>query len=93
MRFRPNAKDVDPKERAIWGDLLGLGMVFPIAIVLGWFLGRYLGGLWGHQQVGSWIGLLWGIATGFWELYKVTVKLDRMDKAKESQGGDDDRKS
>jgi hypothetical protein len=70
---------VNPKERAIWGDLMAMGMVFPIAIVLGFFLGRWLGGLLGHPKIGMAVGLVWGAATGFWELYKVTVRLNRLD--------------
>ncbi|MDR3671701.1 MAG: AtpZ/AtpI family protein [Holophaga sp.] len=88
MNFRPKGfdvwfgsgkKDVNPKERAIWGDLMALGMVFPIAIALGFFLGRWLGGLLGHPKIGMGVGLVWGAASGFWELYKVTVRLNRMD--------------
>jgi hypothetical protein len=78
LRLRP--KNADPQERALWGDLMSLGLVFPIAIALGFFGGRWIGGWFGHAQVGQWIGLTYGIATGFWELYKVTQKLDRMDQ-------------
>ncbi len=79
MIFRPKAKDANPQERALWGELMSLGMVFPIAIVLGYFLGRWIGGLVGHPKPGQYIGLALGVATGFWELYKVTLRLDRMD--------------
>jgi hypothetical protein len=75
-------KGVDPRERALWGDLMGLGLVFPIAIALGVFLGRWVGGRFGHPRAGLWIGLVWGVATGFWELYKTTVRLDRYDEAR-----------
>lgn len=78
MIFRPKPKEADPQERALWGELTSIGMVFPIAIVLGYFLGRWLGGLFGHPKPGQWIGLALGIATGFWELYKVTMHLDRL---------------
>jgi hypothetical protein len=90
MFFRPKSKDVDPRERAVWGDLLAMGMVFPIAIVLGFFLGRWIGGYFGHREMGQWIGLVWGIATGFWELYKVNAKLDRLDKAQQDPKDHDD---
>lgn len=79
LRFRPKLK-ADPRERAIWGDLMAMGMVFPIAIVLGFFGGRWIGGWFGHPVPGQWIGLIYGIATGFWELYKVTQKLNRLDQ-------------
>lgn len=80
MLLRPRPKDADPKERALWGDLMSLGLVFPIAIVLGFFGGRWIGGWFGYPGPGQWIGLAYGIATGFWELYKVSRKLDRMDR-------------
>ena len=80
MFFRPGRKDASPKERAIWGDLMSLGMVFPIAIAAGFFVGRWVGGLLGHPKAGLVVGLAWGVATGFWELYKVTVRLDRWDQ-------------
>lgn len=76
--FRPRTKDVDPKERALWGDLTSLGLVFPLAIALGFFLGRWIGGWFGHPAAGQWIGLVWGVATAFWELYKTTKRLDRL---------------
>lgn len=81
MLFRPKLKEVDAKERSLWGELLSMGMVFPISITLGFFLGRWIGGRFGHGALGQWIGLGMGIASGFWELYKVTKRLDRMDAA------------
>ena len=78
---------------------MGLGMVFPIAIVLGFFLGRWLGGRLGHPKLGMAVGLVWGAATGFWELYKVTVRLNRLDSGADGEqagegeghpGGDDE---
>ena len=75
---------MDPKERALWGDLMSLGMVFPIAIVLGFFLGRWIGARFGHPAAGQWVGLIWGIATGFWELFKVSARMSRMDEAAQS---------
>lgn len=95
--FRPNKNDADPKERALWGDLMSMGLVFPIAIVLGFFVGRWVGGLVGHPEGGQWIGLVWGIAAGFWELYKVTVRMNAMDtppqeSPKEPESREDDGK-
>ncbi len=80
MIFRPKpSQDADPQERALWGELTSLGMVFPIAIMLGFFLGRWIGRAWGHPQGGQWVGMALGIATGFWELYKVTKHLESLD--------------
>jgi hypothetical protein len=33
------------------------------------------------------VGLVWGVATGFWELYKVTVRLNRWDQAEQGKDG------
>lgn len=79
MALRPGKDDASPKERALWADLMSLGLVIPIAIVLGFFLGRWLGGLLGHPVVGQWVGLVWGIATAGWELYKMTVRANAAD--------------
>ena len=79
MWFGTGKKDASPGERALWGDLMGLGMVFPIAIATGYFLGRWVGGKLGWPRAGMAIGLVWGVATGFWELYKTTVRLNRLD--------------
>lgn len=92
MLFRRKHTDASPRERALWGDLMGMGMVFPIAIALGFFIGRWAGGKLGHPRIGMGVGLVWGVATGFWELYKTTVRLDRYDEAerREREGKDHD---
>lgn len=79
MLFRRKDKSIDPKERALWGDLMALGMVFPIAIVLGFLLGRAGGKYFGYPRTGIAVGLIWGVGAGFWELYKTTIRLNRMD--------------
>ena len=71
----------DPRERSLWADLMAVGMVFPIAIVAGLFAGRWIGGWFGHKELGQWIGLAWGIAAAFWDLFKTSRKLDRFDAA------------
>ena len=85
MLFGSQKGGADPKERALWADLMSLGMVFPSAIVLGFFIGRWIGGQFGHPVPGQWVGLIWGIATGFWELYKVSERMNRMDRAKKEE--------
>ena len=71
----------DPGERALWGDLMSLGFSFPLCIVLGFFVGRWIGGWLGHPSTGQWVGLVWGIAAAFWELYKVNRRMARRDAA------------
>lgn len=79
MIFRRVRRVVGTPERALWADLLALGFIFPISITLGFFIGRWLGGLLGHPSGGGLVGLLWGIAAAFWELYKVSRRVVRWD--------------
>ena len=94
MFLRPGKKDgVDARERSLWGDLISLGLVFPIAIVLGWYLGQWIGGMFGYPGPGRLIGLAWGILTGFWELFKVAKRLDKYDKLTDSVKSGDNGES
>jgi hypothetical protein len=76
--FKRN-EGADPGERALWGDLMSLGLTFPICIALGFFLGRWIGSQFGHPGRGQWAGLAWGVAAAFWELYKVNRRMARRD--------------
>ncbi|HEX9011237.1 MAG TPA: AtpZ/AtpI family protein [Holophagaceae bacterium] len=78
--FRRDKDGVDPGERALWGDLMSLGLTFPLCIVLGFFLGRWIGGWFGHATGGQWIGLAWGVSAAFWELYKVSRRMSKRDE-------------
>jgi hypothetical protein len=71
--------DVDPGERALWPDLMSLGLAFPLCIVLGFFLGRWIGGWFAHPITGQWVGLIFGIVAAFRELYKVHLRLAKQD--------------
>ncbi len=87
-RMRRAGKAAD---RSLWSDLISLGLIFPISITLGFFLGRWIGGWFGHPQGGGLVGLLWGIAAAFWELYKVARKVVRWD-AEETRRLEDEAK-
>jgi hypothetical protein len=80
---------VDPGERALWGDLMSLGFTFPLCIVLGFFLGRWIGGWFGRPVPGQWVGLVWGITTAFYELYKVNRRMTRRDEAELKRAQED----
>jgi len=90
MFFKHKNNGANARERSLWGDLISLGMVFPIAIVLGWYLGQWIGGMFGYPVPGRLIGLAWGILTGFWELFKVAKKLDKYDASNSGDSGDSD---
>ena len=90
MIFRRGG-DADPGERALWGDLMSLGFTFPICIALGFFLGRWIGGAFGHATAGQWVGLVWGISAAFWELYKVNRRLAKRDEEELKRLRDEDK--
>ena len=79
MILKPGKVEADPGERALWGDLMSLGLTFPLCIALGFFLGRWIGGWFGRPTAGQWAGLAWGICAAFWELYKVNRRMTRRD--------------
>ncbi len=80
MIFRRGDGDAGPRERALWGDLMSMGLTFPLCITLGFFLGRWIGSWFGHPATGQWVGLVWGIVTAFWELYKVNQRMAKRDE-------------
>ncbi len=92
MIFRRRGRAGGPGDRSLWGDLVSLGLIFPISITLGFFLGRWIGAQFGHGQGGGLVGLCWGIATAFWELYKVAQRVVRWD-AQETRRIEKDRDS
>lgn len=56
-------------------DLSAVGLAFPIALLLGYFAGRAIGGWLGSAQTGAMIGALVGILGGFYNLYKMVSRL------------------
>lgn len=79
MMFRRRRMTGEAGDRILWGDLVSLGLIFPISITLGFFLGRWIGAQFGHPQGGGLFGLAWGIAAAFWELYKMARRVVRWD--------------
>lgn len=61
-------------------DYSVLGLVFPVAMALGFLAGRFLGGLAGAASTGGLIGGFLGVLAGFYNVYKMTVKLSREDQ-------------
>lgn len=74
-------------------DLSTVGLVFPMALLIGFFGGRVVGELVGRPGLGTWIGVGLGLLSGFYNLYKVSITLQRRAEreAMESTSVDGDR--
>lgn len=68
-----------------------VGFVFPLALVVGFFVGQWLGELVGGPTVGGVVGVLLGTAVGFYNLWETLQRLERREaeqRAREDMDGD-----
>jgi len=75
------------RQAARLADLSTIGLVFPVATVLGYLGGRLVGGWLGDAAVGALIGGALGIVAGFYNLFKVARRLAREDEAEAGAEG------
>lgn len=52
-----------------------LAYFMPLAIVVGMLVGRWIGGKFGHAEGGLIWGFFWGLATAFYEVFKVQKQM------------------
>ena len=64
----------------IWLDVSIIGIQCPVAIALGYFLGRWLDGLFGTEPWFIIIFALFGIAAGFVNLFRITAQASRAEE-------------
>lgn len=69
------------------GEYAIIGLVFPLAMLVGYLLGRWVGGLLGHELAGAAVGLLLGIVAAFYNLYEVVRRLDAKDRERGGGSG------
>lgn len=60
-------------------DHTALGLVFPVAMILGYLGGRLVGGWFDAAALGGLVGGLVGVVAGFYNVFKLVKKLDRND--------------
>ncbi len=74
------------REAASWADLSIIGIQFPVAIVIGYFFGRWL-----DRQLGTgpWlmaVFCLFGIIAGFINLFRIAAKAEADEGRREREG-------
>ena len=77
----------------VWAELSIVGLQFPIAILLGYFAGRWLDG-----RVGTWPWLtlvfsIFGIAAGFLNLFRITAKATAAEEQWQAEDAADEERS
>lgn len=67
-------------------DLASIGITLVLAIVIGFFGGKWIGGKLGSADIGSYIGFAIGVAAGFLEMFRSVARwnrqMERMDEQK-----------
>ena len=65
-------------------DLASIGITLALAIVIGYFGGKWIGGKLGNADIGSYIGFALGTAAGFIEMFQSVARwnrqMERMEK-------------
>ena len=65
-------------------DLASIGITLALAIVIGYFGGKWIGGKLGNADIGSYIGFGLGTAAGFIEMFRSVARwnrqMERMEK-------------
>jgi uncharacterized membrane protein len=65
-------------------DLSSIGLVFPVAMILGYLAGGIVGSWFGMKETGQMVGGFLGIVSGFYNVYKVVLRLNAEEAAREA---------
>jgi F0F1-type ATP synthase assembly protein I len=68
------------------GPFLTLGLQLALSVVVFFFVGRWLDGLWGTAPWFMLAGLMIGIAGGFLQFFRSVAALDRQEKQEHPEG-------
>ena len=66
-------------------DLASIGITLALAICIGYFGGKWIGGKLGNAAVGSYIGFGMGVAAGFMEMFRSVARWNRQLERLEEQ--------
>ena len=74
-------------------DLASIGITLALAICIGYFGGKWLGGKLGNAAIGSYIGFGIGVAAGFMEMFRSIGCWNRRLASLEKQRDDTSRQT
>ncbi len=66
-------------------DLASIGITLALAIFIGAFGGKWLGGKLGNETLGLFIGFGMGVAAGFMEMFRAVARWNRQLEQQEKQ--------
>ena len=69
-------------------DLASIGITLALAICIGYFGGKWIGGKLGNAAIGSYIGFGIGVAAGFMEMFRSIARWNRRLAALKKQRDD-----
>ncbi|MYK16696.1 AtpZ/AtpI family protein [Candidatus Poribacteria bacterium] len=72
-------RQLDPFKQENVGmfDLASIGITLALAICIGYFGGKWIGGKLGNAAIGSYIGFGIGVAAGFMEMFRSVARWNR----------------
>lgn len=83
----PSASEPPQSDRGFYrriGEYTSLAFVIPAAMLVGFFGGRWLGGVLGGPGIGSAVGLVFGTGAAFLSLYHSLRRLERLSASDDS---------
>ncbi len=66
-------------------DLASIGITLALAICIGYFGGKWIGGKLGNAAIGSYIGFALGVTAGFMEMFRSVARSNRRFERQEKQ--------
>jgi hypothetical protein len=66
-------------------DLASIGITLALAICIGYFGGKWIGGKLGNAAIGSYIGFALGVTAGFMEMFRSVARWNRRLESQEKQ--------
>ena len=67
-------------------DVAVIGLVFPVASVLGFLAGRWVGDWFGAPGAGAMIGFLFGVVAGFYNVYQTILRVNAEEENDDFEG-------